>query len=167
MKQILSLLTLTLTVTLPLAAQANLTVVEDRGGVSALPYYRGLNPEPAQTQHQAPVPQPTLAQGFPVRSQRLTPGTVQGRALNTPGLQPFFLVGDDELSRQWLASRGETLQRLGAVGLVVNVASAERLAVIRRWTGGLAVSPVVGDDLAARLGLTHYPVLITATALEQ
>ncbi|KTT00598.1 integrating conjugative element protein [Pseudomonas oryzihabitans] len=166
MKQILSLLTLT--VTLPLAVQAaNLTVVEDRGGVSALPYYQGLNPEPAQTQHQAPVPQPTLAQGFPVRSQRLTPGTVQGRALNAPGLQPFFLVGDDELSRQWLASRGETLQRLGAVGLVVNVASADRLAVIRRWTGGLAVSPVVGDDLAARLGLTHYPVLITATALEQ
>lgn len=166
MKQILSLLALI--VTLPLAAQAaSLTVVEDRGGVSALPYYQGLNPEPAQTQHQAPVPQPTLAQGFPVRSQRLTPGNVQGRALNAPGLQPFFLVGDDELSRQWLASRGETLHRLGAVGLVVNVSSAERLAVIRRWTGGLAVSPVVGDDLAARLGLTHYPVLITATALEQ
>lgn len=166
MKQILTLIALTLT--LPLAAQAaSLTVVEDSGGVSALPYYQGLNPEPAQTQHQVPVPQHTLAQGFPVRSQRLTPGTVQGRALNAPGLQPFFLIGDDELSRQWLASRGETLQRLGAVGLVVNVSNAERLAVIRRWNGGLAVSPVVGDDLAARLGLAHYPVLITATALEQ
>ncbi|MDT3723101.1 DUF2859 domain-containing protein [Pseudomonas oryzihabitans] len=51
----------------------------------------------------------------------------------------LFLFGDDELARQWLASRGETLKRLGAVGLAVNVASAERLAVIRRWTGGLAV----------------------------
>jgi len=166
MKQILSLLILT--VTLPLAAQAtSLTVVEDRGGVSALPYYQGLNPEPAQTLHQAPVPQPTLAQGFPVRSQRLTPGTVQGRALNAPGLQPFFLIGDDELSRHWLASRGETLRRLGAVGLAVNVASTDRLAVIRSWSPGLAINPVVGDDLAARLGLAHYPVLITATALEQ
>ncbi|MDT3722638.1 integrating conjugative element protein [Pseudomonas oryzihabitans] len=164
MKQILTLLTLLL----PLAAQAtSLTVVEDRGGVSALPYYQGLNPEPVPTQRQAPVPQPSMAQGFPVRSQRLTPGTVQGRALNAPGLQPFFLVGDDELSRRWLASRGKTLQRLGAVGLAVNVTSAERLAVIRSWTGGLAVSPVVGDDLAARLGLAHYPVLITPTALEQ
>lgn len=164
MKQILTLLTLLL----PLAAQAtSLTVVEDRGGVSALPYYQGLNPEPVMEQRQAPVPEPRLAQGFPVRSQRLTPGSVQGRALNAPGLQPLFLIGDDELSRQWLASRGETLQRLGAVGLVVNVANAERLAVISRWTGGLAVSPVVGDDLAARLGLAHYPVLITPTALEQ
>ncbi|KTT64109.1 integrating conjugative element protein [Pseudomonas sp. Snoq117.2] len=164
MKRIFSLLALTL----PLAVQAaSLTVVEDRGGVSALPYYQGLNPEPAPAQRQAPLPQPSMAQGFPVRSPRLTPGTVQGRALNAPGLQPFFLVGDDELSRRWLASRGETLRRLGAVGLAVNVASAERLGVIRSWTGGLTVSPVIGDDLASRLGLAHYPVLITPTALEQ
>ena len=164
MKQILSLIALTL----PLAAQAaNLTVVEDLGGVSALPYYQSLNPEPAQGKRQAPLPQPAQALGFPVRSQRLTPGTVQGRALNAPGLQPFFLVGDDDLSRQWLASRGETLQRLGAAGLAVNVASAQRLAAIRSWAPGLAISPVVGDDLAARLGLDHYPVLITPTALEQ
>ncbi|SEP37330.1 integrating conjugative element protein [Pseudomonas sp. Snoq117.2] len=166
MKQILPLLILT--VTLPLAAQAaSLTVVEDRGGISALPYYRSLNPEPAQTQRQAPLPQPAQALGFPVRSQRLTPGTVEGRALNAPGLQPFFLIGDDDLSRQWLASCKEILQRLGAAGLAVNVASADRLAAIRSWAAGLAISPVVGDDLAARLGITHYPVLITPTALEQ
>lgn len=166
MKQILSLLTLTMM--LPLAVQAaSLTVVEDRGGVSALPYYQSLNPEPAQAQRQAPLPQPAQALGFPVRSQRLTPGTVQGRALNAPGLQPFFLIGDDDLSRQWLASRGETLQRLGAAGLAVNVTSAQRLATIRSWAPGLAISPVVGDDLAARLGIAHYPVLITPTALEQ
>ena len=166
MKQILSLLALT--VTLPLAAQAaSLTVVEDRGGVSALPYYQSLNPEPVQAQRQAPLPEPAQALGFPVRSQRLTPGTVQGRALNAPGLQPFFLIGDDDLSRQWLASRGETLQRLGAAGLAVNLASAEPLAALRILAPGLAISPVVGDDLAARLGIAHYPVLITPTALEQ
>ena len=166
MKQILSLLTLTMM--LPLAVQAaSLTVVEDRGGVSALPYYQSLNPDPVQAQQQSPLPQPAQALGFPVRSQRLTPGTVQGRAINAPGLQPFFLIGDDDLSRQWLASRGETLQRLGAAGLAVNVASAQRLAAIRSWAPGLPISPVVGDDLAARLGIAHYPVLITHTALEQ
>ncbi|MGF7244008.1 integrating conjugative element protein (TIGR03765 family) [Pseudomonas oryzihabitans] len=138
MKQIFTLLTLLL----PLAAQAtSLTVVEDRGGISALPYYQGLNPEPVTAQRQAPVPQPSLAQGFPVRSPRLTPGTVQGRALNAPGLEPFFLVGDDELSRRWLASRGETLQRLGAAGLAVNVASAQRLAAIRSWAPGWPSAP--------------------------
>ncbi|MDT3723102.1 hypothetical protein [Pseudomonas oryzihabitans] len=63
MKQILSLLALAL----PLVAQtANLTVAEDRGGVSALPYYQRLNPEPVPAQRQAPVPQPSLAQGCPV-----------------------------------------------------------------------------------------------------
>lgn len=155
---------------LPLATQAaTLIVVEDRGGASALPYYNRLNPEPEpnQAQGQPPLPSPSAALGFPVRSPRLSPGPVEGRVINAPGLQPFFLVGDDELSRRWLASRGETLRRLGAAGLAVNVPNAERLAAIRSWAQGLAISPVSGDDLASRLGLSHYPVLITPTALEQ
>ena len=154
---------------LPLAAQAaQLIVVEDHGGASALPYYDRLNPEPEPGQAQGQtLPPPSAALGFPVRSSRLSPGPIQGRVINATGLQPFFLVGDDELSRRWLASRGETLRRLGAAGLAVNVANAERLAAIRSWAQGLAISPVSGDDLASRLGLSHYPVLITPTVLEQ
>nr|MBF3175129.1 DUF2859 domain-containing protein [Pseudomonas aeruginosa] len=29
------------------------------------------------------------------------------------------------------------------------------------------LAPASGDDLAQRLGLRHYPVLITATGIEQ
>ena len=32
---------------------------------------------------------------------------------------------------------------------------------------GLTLAPISGDDLGARLGLHHYPVLITATGIEQ
>ena len=32
---------------------------------------------------------------------------------------------------------------------------------------GVPLAPVAGDDLAERLGLRHYPVLITATGIEQ
>ncbi|WP_122771580.1 DUF2859 domain-containing protein, partial [Pseudomonas viridiflava] len=53
------------------------------------------------------------------------------------------------------------------VGLVVNVASQERLAVIRSWIPNELVSPSSGDELSQRLGLNHYPVLITPTAIEQ
>lgn len=53
------------------------------------------------------------------------------------------------------------------MGLIVNVSSAESLARLRALVPELPLSPVAGDDLAERLGLRHYPVLITPTGLEQ
>lgn len=149
------------------AHATSLVVVEDRGGVSALPYYQDLEPEPDES---ATPPQDigvSTFGAFPVRSAELTPGAVQGRVINAPGLQPVFLVGDDELSRAWLLQRRDLLQPMQAVGLVVNVASAERLAEVRRWAGDLQVLPTPADDLAVRLGIRHYPVLLTPTAIQQ
>ena len=40
------------------------------------------------------------------------------------------------------------------------------LAALRRLAPGLMLSPASGDELAQRLGLKHYPVLITATGIE-
>ena len=37
---------------------------------------------------------------------------------------------------------------------------------LRRLAPGLMLSPISGDDLAQRLGIRHYPVLITATGIE-
>jgi hypothetical protein len=53
-----------------------------------------------------------------------------------------------------------------AVGLVANVASIAALDQLRRLAPDLTLSPVSGDDLARRLGLRHYPVLISATGIE-
>ena len=41
------------------------------------------------------------------------------------------------------------------------------LTALRRLAPGLTLSPASGDDLAQRLGLRHYPVLITSTGIEQ
>lgn len=79
----------------------------------------------------------------------------------------MFLVGDDELSRNWLSQRRDQLQQLHAVGIVVNVASAERFAEVQRWAGDLQMVPAPSNDLAQRLGIKHYPSLITATAIQQ
>ena len=89
------------------------------------------------------------------------------RVIEAPGLPPLFLVGDDERSRAWLRQRSPRLHELDAVGLVVNITSVESLAALRALVPGLSLSPVAGDDLAERLGLHHYPVLITATGIEQ
>lgn len=145
----------------------SLIVVEDRGGSSALPYYQDLVPAPSEEQaHESNLGVRGTGE-FPVRSAQLTPGAVQGRVINAPGLQPMFVVGDDELSRSWLIQRQDQLQQMQAVGVVVNVADADRFAEVRTWANGLEMVPAPGDDLASRLGINHYPLLITATAIQQ
>ncbi|MCV6098183.1 PFL_4695 family integrating conjugative element protein, partial [Pseudomonas aeruginosa] len=63
--------------------------------------------------------------------------------------------------------RAAALRERGAVGLVVNVETAQSLARLRALVPGVPLAPVAGDDLADRLGLRHYPALITATGIEQ
>ncbi|KVC95083.1 hypothetical protein WI77_10645 [Burkholderia ubonensis] len=154
-----------------IASAQDLIVVGDDGGVSALPYYRALNLLPDVSVARPVVPAAPHAPYreadlLPVHSARLTPGRVAPRTLRAPGLSPFFLIGDDRPSRAWLQARGDTLRAMGAIGLVVNVGSAEGLAALRRDALGLTLVPTSGDDIAIRLGLSHYPVLVTATGIE-
>jgi len=152
-----------------------LIVVQDFGGVSALPYYQALNLQPCNVDAPAPnivIPQaPTTpaseADMLPVRSEKLTQGTITRRAIEAPGLLPFFVVGDDELSADWLRRHTASLRERGAVGLAVNVETMQALNRLRSLVPDVPLSPVSGDDLADRLGLRHYPALITATGIEQ
>lgn len=163
-----------------LAQSAPLIVVEDHGGASALTYYRALNLQgenptstpgteavvvgsPTTTPPKAPYAESDL---LPVRSSLLTPGAVTPRAIQAPGLTPLFVIGDDEDSRRWLKAHLARLQRLETVGLVVHVESRQALQMLRALAPGLTLSPTSGDDLARRLHIEHYPVLITATRIE-
>lgn len=111
MKTLHILASLLLTYWVAGASAGNLIVVEDRGGATALPYYQDLEAEPL-TGSSSPTIGVRGSGAFPVRSAQLSPGAVQGRVINAPGLQPVFLVGDDQLSRSWLLQRRERLQRL-------------------------------------------------------
>lgn len=104
---------------------------------------------------------------LPVRSVQLSPGPITPRTLNMPGLQPFFLVGGDPQSLTWLRQHAVGLREMGAAGLAVEVADTEALLRIRAAAPGLTILPVNGNEIALRLQIEHYPVLITATALEQ
>ncbi|MGF6094925.1 integrating conjugative element protein [Pseudomonas sp. 18175] len=125
----------------------------------------------AVTALQASDDEPSMAYDeatlLPIRSPSLRPGPVEPRVNNLPGITALFLIGDDPRSHAWLQQRLPELQRLGAAGLVVNIESAAALQALRDRAPGLSLTPVPGDDLAQRLGLNRYPVLITATAIEQ
>lgn len=104
---------------------------------------------------------------LPVHSAHLTPGDVPRRALNLPGITPLFLVGQDPASLAWLSQHAQALQDLSASGLAVEVADAQALRRIQAAAPELSIWPVSGDDIAKRLELEHYPVLILPTGLEQ
>lgn len=154
-----------------------LIVVRDLGGISALPYYQALNLLPSsQLKQSAPaaVPPPSaplLGRGeadmLPVRSARLSVGRMERRVIAVVGLTPLFLVGDDAVSQTWLRAHRQALNALHAIGLVVEVRTAERLRALRSIAPELQLVPSAADDLALRLDLRHYPVLITATGIEQ
>lgn len=157
-----------------LAQSPPLVVVENKGGASALPYYEALNLQPRADRPAPRIELPRVPNHafdeeamLPVRSALLSPGDVARRVIQAPGLRPLFLVGEDDRSRAWLHQRASALRELGAVGLVVQVESPQALASLRALIPGLMLAPASGDELAQRLGLRHYPVLVTATGIEQ
>ncbi|MBD2793996.1 integrating conjugative element protein [Xenorhabdus szentirmaii] len=153
------------------ACHAELNVIADLGGKDASPFYDSINAE----QHDASLPSAppfsTEVTGeaamLPVRTPELSPGKVAGRPLQLSGIGALFLIGDDPDSRQWLRQNVTTLTKQQAVGLVVNVRDMAGLQVLRALVPGLLLSPASGTELARRLQLQHYPVLITDTQLSQ
>nr|CAX67713.1 putative exported protein [Yersinia enterocolitica] len=152
---------------------AALTVVGDLGGELAEPYLDAVSAEPNEFSpaEKWALPSPptfvSIAAALPVHTPELTPGAVSARALNLPGIPPIFIVGDDELSRQWLSLHSNKLQRTGATGFVVNVTDLSRLQSLNALVPEVEMAPVSGSDLARRLQLTHYPLLITEKGLTQ
>ncbi|OLO06722.1 hypothetical protein BTW08_16370 [Salinicola sp. MH3R3-1] len=154
-----------------------LTVVADHGGELARPYYvaikgAGVDEEEGYSPQLGGEARPARPFGeqdmLPLESEQLTPGTVTPRQLDLPGgFTPIFLIGDDDLSRQWLVQRGDILREMNAVGLVVQAADESSLQALRNATRGLELRPVSGDGLAERLGLRHYPALISQRGIEQ
>jgi len=151
-----------------LSCHASLTVVADLGGESTTPLFDAIAPRDQDNipSPDTPVTSPEQAV-FPVVSQRLHPGSVSSRTLSLPGMTPLFLLGDDPRSLQWLKQQYTHLVSLNATGLVVSVKTAHHLAWLQQQAPGLTLLPASGDDLAARLQLDAYPVLITDAGLSQ
>ncbi len=165
----LSLLLFTL---LPLTSHAELNVIADLGGQDAAPYFEAVNKQPGMsTEDTAPSPPSPVLQGeaamLPVFTPELRPGSMADRPLQLPGIGALFLVGDDALSRDWLKANAGALAEQHAAGMIVNVTDMTAVRELRELAPGVSLAPASGSELARRLQIAHYPVLITDTGLTQ
>lgn len=98
----------------------------------------------------------------------MTPGTVTSKSIGIKSLErPVFIIGADKLSAGWLQRHRQRLQTLHAIGLVVNVNHRVQLAQLQAIGIGLDMHALPGSSLAKQFALVHYPVLISATRIEQ
>ena len=156
----------------PWLAAAALTVIYNNGNTQPLAPLLEVFAADAVTPPQSPVIQPPSLGAadpkalLPIQSPGLTPGTVEVRSQQRPFARPFFLIGADAQSRQWLQAHRDRLKATGAVGMLVQADTLEDLRAIAELAEGLSILPASGSDIAQALGITHYPVLITAHGIE-
>ena len=139
------------------------------GGGPTLPigeYLIGLRiPEPATPPGPGPVRAASMPMAFPITTPSMRPGPLQmPMRLRTAGglLAPMFIVGDDPGSKQWLSANRAALHRLGATGLVVNVASLHAFRSLRALAPEVAMVPGSIETLARQAGLAVYPLFVAA-----
>lgn len=157
----------------PLTTQAELTVIYDNG--TAEPIAPFLEPFESNEENPSPDPRSMKPQigaadpnsWLPIQSPGLTPGFVQIRSHDLPFARPYFLIGSDQKSHQWLREHRTQLKEIGAVGMLVQADTVDDLAVIAELAEGLSILPASASDIAKALGISHYPVLISAHTIEQ
>ena len=115
-------------------AQAELKVIGDFGGESAVRFYEALQPDESMVQAYPNSVPSTLTEAdiLPVISHRMTPGQIQPVRMNLPGMLPIFLIGTDNLSKNWLHANYNYLKKIGAMGLVVSVKTTNELSELRQ-----------------------------------
>lgn len=149
---------------------AQLRVIADVGGESAVRFYEPIQPVHSDDapKHPNAVPaQLTEEQLLPVVSHKWSVGKVQPKAFHLPGALPMFLIGADDVSHQWLVTNRQQLIEMNAMGLVINVNTPEEMNRLRQIAPALTLMPSPADTLADRLGIYHYPLLLTAEGISQ
>ncbi len=158
---------------IPLLAGAALTVIYDSGNTQPIaPFFDAFEsteiaPHDKQVTQRSQLGAADLASLLPIRSPGLTLGPVQPKTHDRPFTRPFFLIGSDALSRQWLLQHRARLKEIGAVGMLVQADTRDDLQAIAELAAGLSVMPTSASDIAKALGVSHYPLLITPHGIEQ
>lgn len=157
----------------PVMTQAELTVIYDSGRTQPIaPFLEAFdsadeNPQQSTVSKQRQLGAADPDTWLPIQSPGLTPGLVQARSHERPFARPFFLIGADPRSHQWLLNHRDRLKEIGAVGMLVQADTQDDLRMIAELADGLSILPASASDIAKAMGISHYPVLISANGIEQ
>jgi integrating conjugative element protein (TIGR03765 family) len=151
-------------------AHAELAVIHDSGRTRPITDYldRPETIHPDETPASLPSPAELLGQVLPIRTPEMTPGEIAPTTVSLPYLsRPLFLIGSDDFSKRWLAQHRDRLGKLQAAGMLIQAEREADLERVRTLAGSLPILPASGSELARHLNLSHYPVLISSTRIEQ
>ena len=107
---------------------------------------------------------------FPIRSEKWSIGPIgddEGRDIPSYLLtMPFFIVGYDRVSVNWMQQNLDILVENRAIGYVINVESVAQMDELMRLTNNqLILAAVPGDSMADTLNLRHYPAYVDQQGL--
>lgn len=148
------------------SAMANTTVIAKVGSTLPVSAFVGnvLHPRVKQKMLSAHT---LMTPDYAVVTKSLSPGFVKSKNISEPQLsQPIFIVGDDNLSKKWLKKYSSQLNKLHALGIIVNTSGSRQTSEISKKYH-VVLLPIKGTELSNRFHLKHYPVLISAHKIEQ
>jgi integrating conjugative element protein (TIGR03765 family) len=154
-----------------LSARASLATISVDGPVYPLkPYFDIKQINTAYVKPTAKLGAANIADmvQFPLATSNLIAGKASTRRVTHPELtQPFFLIGSDAASQDWLSHYAKRLKALHAVGFLVQADTKQDWQKMQLLAHGLPLIPTNGDIFAKRFSVKHYPLLITNNLIEQ
>ena len=106
---------------------------------------------------------------LPIKTELLSPGIVK-KDMNNKGkatTKPFCIIGYDKSSLDWIKQFQSTLVAERAVCFIVNVETENELEKIIDLLDGVPWQLLEANELAQKLEIEHYPVLVSRFGVEQ
>lgn len=146
-------------------------VIHDAGGAPIGQYLEVTQEETlGKAPSSAPVANaaPTSMAIFPVITTKAAPGRLTARPSvklkGGPGV-PICILGDDPLSLQWLQINQAALRKMNATCLAVTVRDEASWRKLQSLAGAVPLTPGSFDALAAAMGVSVYPILVSPDGL--
>ena len=145
--------------------RAPVVVYSGAQAVTAAPYIQSLaQPRPQSDSRANSMPKQgvmPLETRLPLMPRQLQPGSPAVQRTEAP-VQPFFIMGMDRTSLDWLARTLPTLLSINATGMVVQAANRDDWLLLQKkaQAAGLSLALYPDTGLTEAYGITTYPVLV-------
>lgn len=152
--------------------KAPVVVYSGAQAVPAAPYIQSLaQPRPQSESRANPTPKPgvmPLETRLPLMPRQLRRGSPAVQRTEAP-IQPFFIMGMDRASLDWLARTLPTLLSINATGMVVQAANRDDWLLLQKKAraSGLSLALYPDTGLTEAYGITTYPVLVVPQSIQK